>query len=54
VRYVPETQPQPKPMYRIFADGKFVVDTAYVSKITQAVEDAVNKQVKKIEMFQRD
>jgi len=60
VKYVPESQPKPepqqdpKPMYRILADGKFVVDTAYVSKIIQAVKDAVNKQVKKIEVFQRD
>jgi N-acetylmuramoyl-L-alanine amidase len=54
VRYVEDKPAKPKPMYRVMVDGKFVVDTAYVSKITTAVENAVNKEVKKIEVFIRD
>lgn len=44
----------PAPMYRVMVDGKFVVDTAYSSKIAAAVADAVERQAKKIEVFQRD
>ncbi|MRG27132.1 N-acetylmuramoyl-L-alanine amidase family protein [Laceyella tengchongensis] len=51
VRYVDENPP---PMYRIIVDGQFVVDTAYESKITEAVSNAVRKQAKKIIVEQRD
>ncbi|MGX9708192.1 hypothetical protein [Laceyella tengchongensis] len=51
MRYVDENPP---PMYRITVDGQFVVDTAYESKITEAVSNAVRKQAKKIIVEQRD
>jgi N-acetylmuramoyl-L-alanine amidase len=54
VNYIPETPAKPKPMYRVMVDGKFVVDTAYVSKITAAVEQAVNKEAKEILIKIRD
>ncbi|MFC7443393.1 N-acetylmuramoyl-L-alanine amidase family protein [Laceyella putida] len=54
VSYVPETPAKPKPMYRMMVDGKFVVDTAYVSKITAAVDHAVSSEAKRIEVFIRD
>ncbi|MBA4601870.1 N-acetylmuramoyl-L-alanine amidase [Thermoactinomyces sp. AMNI-1] len=41
---------QPKPMYRITVDGKIIYDTAYESKITDAVLDAVQKGSEMIEL----
>lgn len=41
---------QPKPMYRISVDGKVVYDTAYESKITEAVLNAVRNQAQEIQL----
>lgn len=41
---------QPKPMYRITVDGKIIYDTAYESKITDAVLDAVRKGAQEIKL----
>lgn len=41
---------QPKPMYRITVDGEVIYDTAYESKITDAILDAVRKKAETIEL----
>ncbi len=41
---------QPKPMYRIIVDGKIIYDTAYESKIIEAVLEAVRAGAQKISM----
>ncbi|MBA4602494.1 N-acetylmuramoyl-L-alanine amidase family protein [Thermoactinomyces mirandus] len=41
---------QPKPMYRITVDGKTVYDTAYESKITDAILEAVRKGAREISL----
>lgn len=51
VKYVPEARP---PMYRITADGEFVVDTAYEHKILDAVREAVRDAKKEIIVRIRD
>jgi N-acetylmuramoyl-L-alanine amidase len=48
VKYVPEEPVKSKLMYRVMADGKFVVDTAYTSKIVDAVANAVEDGKKEI------
>lgn len=54
VRYVEDKPAKPKPMYRVTVNGKFVVDTAYVSKIVAAVEEAATKEAKEILIKFRD
>lgn len=41
---------KPKPMYRITVDGKIIYDTAYESKITDAVLEAVRKEAQEIKL----
>ncbi|MGA8941703.1 MAG: N-acetylmuramoyl-L-alanine amidase, partial [Thermoactinomyces sp.] len=41
---------KPKPMYRITVDEKIIYDTAYESKITDAVLDAVRKEAQEIKL----
>jgi N-acetylmuramoyl-L-alanine amidase len=41
---------EPKPMYRITVNGKVICDTAYESKITEAVLEAVRKGADEIQL----
>jgi N-acetylmuramoyl-L-alanine amidase len=45
---------KPKPMYRVEVDGKLIYDTAYESKIVDAVIKAINKEANKINLTKLD